>query len=99
MSSNIYRIERIKELLKNNNQYSFIIREYADEYGYYSEVIVFYPVVSDTVGIIIERDTFNPSIYYKKEEVLKEFDRLQEKAIRIIKILRTASDHYNRYLI
>ncbi len=78
------------------DKYSFCLREYISPNAeYYLEAVVFYPVVSDTIGIIIEEDCFNAALSYSESEMLATFARLEEKSRRIIKILQKASIDYN----
>lgn len=93
-----YRIEEIiKYLDDNDGKYSFHIREYASPQGDYSnEAVVYSRLVSDMMGIIIEIDPFNPTIYYTMPELLVTFRRLEDKAQRMLALLKEASDNFNQ---
>ena len=47
------------------------------------------------MGIIIEIDPFNPTIYYTMPELLVTFRRLEDKAQRMLALLKEASDNFN----
>lgn len=74
----------------------FELREYTTGYGdYYIEAVVFCTLISDTIGIIIEQDTFSPLLSYKKSEVDRQFQRLNEIAERSIAIIEESSKLFN----
>lgn len=82
-----YRIEDIiKYVNSHQDQYAFEIREYASLYGEYSnEVVVWTEGNYHYVGVIIERNFFNPDIYYREQEMLEMLKSLQSKAITWLK--------------
>lgn len=97
-----YRIEDIMNYLDSIPQpspYHFYIREYASPIGdYHNEAVTIHPLVSDTVGVIIEEDPFNPTLYYTESEMLATFNRLEDKTVRIHKLLKKASADFNKYV-
>lgn len=91
-----YRIEQIISYLDSHqDQYNFYIREYASPRGeYHNEAVAFDCLVSDEVGVIIETMPFNPVIYYTLPEVKRTFARLDDKAKRVKRLLRIATESY-----
>ena len=90
-----YRIEDIIKYVEKS-EYSFEIREYADQRGnYYVEAVVFTSLVSDLCGIIIEIDPFSPSIYYTYDEITVVLDRLEKKSIFMLSLIKEASLIFN----
>lgn len=65
---------------------------------YHNEAVTIHPLVSDTVGVIIEEDPFNPVIYYIESEMLATFNRLEDKTVRIHRLLKKASSDFNKYV-
>jgi hypothetical protein len=95
-----YRIEDIIRYVDAHaDDYSFAIREYCSPQGeYHNEAVVFYPLISDTIGIILADMPFNPVIYYTEQDILAVLAPLEAKARRIAKLLHKATIDFNHYV-
>jgi hypothetical protein len=91
------QIETIIEYANNTQPPNlFELREYSTQCGdYYTEAVVYTTLISDTIGIVLEQDTFSPLLSYKQSEVNKQLLRLNNKALRSMNLIAEANKLFN----
>ncbi len=74
----------------------FELREYSTQCGdYYTEAVTYTTLISDTIGIVLEQDTFSPLLSYKPSEVNRQLLRLNSKALRSLNLIAEANKLFN----